>query len=64
MLLGYLFGIPSERRLVQEIQVNLAYRWFLGMGLTEKVIDAVGLMTVKSIYRFLIILLSRPLPKG
>ncbi|WP_255307229.1 IS1182 family transposase [Gilliamella sp. App6-5] len=40
MLLGYLFGIPSERRLVQEIQVNLAYRWFLGMGLTEKVIDA------------------------
>ncbi|MCO6517018.1 MAG: transposase [Snodgrassella sp.] len=37
---GYLFGIPSERRLVQEIQVNLAYRWFLGMGLTEKVIDA------------------------
>jgi transposase len=40
MLLGYLFGIPSERRLVQEILVNLAYRWFLGMGLTEKVIDA------------------------
>ncbi|WP_392563270.1 IS1182 family transposase [Orbus wheelerorum] len=40
MLLGYLFGISSERRLVQEIQVNLAYRWFLGMGLTEKVIDA------------------------
>ncbi|OCG16845.1 hypothetical protein A9G24_03925 [Gilliamella sp. App6-5] len=68
MLLGYLFGIPSERRLVQEIQVNLAYRWFLGMGLTEKVIEAkivaVGLMTVKSINRFLIILLSRPLPKG
>ncbi|OCG19064.1 hypothetical protein A9G47_05355 [Gilliamella sp. WF3-4] len=29
MLLGYLFGIPSERRLVQEILVNLAYRWFL-----------------------------------
>ena len=40
MLLGYLFGIPSERRLVKEIQVNLAYRWFLGMSLTEKVIDA------------------------
>jgi transposase len=40
MLLGYLFGISSERRLVQEIQVNLAYRWFLGMGSTEKVIDA------------------------
>ncbi|PHM30421.1 transposase [Xenorhabdus szentirmaii DSM 16338] len=40
MLLGYLFGIPSERRLVQEIQVNMAYRWFLRLGLTEKVPDA------------------------
>ncbi|CNF73762.1 putative adhesin/hemolysin precursor [Yersinia similis] len=33
MLLGYLFGIPSERRLVQEIQVNVAYRGFLSMDL-------------------------------
>ncbi|EJV1665276.1 IS1182 family transposase [Morganella morganii] len=40
MLLGYLFGIPSERKLVKEIQVNMAYRWFLRMGLTEKVPDA------------------------
>ncbi|WP_139536843.1 IS1182 family transposase [Klebsiella spallanzanii] len=40
MLLGYLFGIPSERRLVKEIQVNVAYRWFLRMSLTEKVPDA------------------------
>lgn len=40
MLPGYLFGIPSERRLVKEIQVNTAYRWFLRMGLTEKVPDA------------------------
>ncbi|HHH2152272.1 TPA: transposase, partial [Yersinia enterocolitica] len=34
------FGVPSERRLVKEIQVNVAYRWFLRMGLTEKVPDA------------------------
>ena len=40
MLLGYLFGIKSERQLVKEIEVNVAYRWFLGMSLTEKVIDA------------------------
>ncbi|WP_437887595.1 transposase, partial [Phytobacter sp. V91] len=40
MLLGYLFGVPSERRLVKEILVNVAYRWFLRMGLTEKVPDA------------------------
>lgn len=40
MLLGYLFGVPSERKLVKEIEVNVAYRWFLRMSLTEKVIDA------------------------
>ncbi|QKJ15447.1 IS1182 family transposase [Yersinia kristensenii] len=40
MLLGYLFGIPSERRLVKEIEVNVAYRWFLRMGLTDKIPDA------------------------
>ena len=40
MLLGYIFGIKSERQLVKEIEVNVAYRWFLRMSLTEKVIDA------------------------
>jgi transposase len=33
MLIGYLFGITSERRLMREIQVNLSYRRFLGMDL-------------------------------
>ena len=28
--LGYLYGIKSERRLVEEIQLNIAYRWFCG----------------------------------
>ena len=40
LFVGYLFGVRSERRLVQEVQVNVAYRWFLGLGLTEKVMDA------------------------
>lgn len=39
LFLGYLFGISSERRLVKEIEVNVAYRWFLEMGLTEDVIN-------------------------
>lgn len=39
MLIGYLFGIRSERRLEQEIKVNVAYRWFLGLGLTDPVPD-------------------------
>ncbi len=40
MLLGYVFGVPSERRLMQEIEVNVAYRWFLRLSLTDKVPDA------------------------
>ena len=40
MLLGYIFGVKSERQLIKEIEVNVAYRWFLGMSLTEKVIHA------------------------
>jgi transposase len=37
LFLGYLFGIRSERRLVEEIKVNIAYRWFLGLKLTDPV---------------------------
>ena len=39
MLLGYLYGIDSERRLEQDVQVNIAYRWFLGIDLDEPVPD-------------------------
>ncbi|MEQ2444259.1 transposase [Pseudoflavonifractor intestinihominis] len=31
LLVGYLYGIKSGRRLVQEIQLNIAYRWFCGI---------------------------------
>ena len=34
-LLGYLYGLASERRLAQEVELNLAYRWFLGYDLDE-----------------------------
>lgn len=40
LFIGYLFGIRSERQLMREIQVNVAYRWFLGLKLTDKVPDA------------------------
>ena len=33
----YLFGIRSMRRTIEEIETNLAYRWFLGFGFHEKV---------------------------
>lgn len=39
MLIGYLFGIISERRLCQEVHLNLAYRWFCRMNLEDKVPD-------------------------
>lgn len=39
LLVGYLYGIKSERRLVQEIQLNIAYRWFCGFELGEKIPD-------------------------
>ncbi len=40
LFIGYLFGIRSERQLMREIQVNVAYRWFLDFNLTDKIPDA------------------------
>jgi transposase len=40
LFLGYLFDVRSERQLVREIQVNVAYRWFIGYSLTDKIPDA------------------------
>ena len=40
LFIGYLYGSRSERQLVRDIQVNVAYRWFLGFGLTDKIPDA------------------------
>ena len=40
LLLGYLYGVRSERQLMREVEVNVAYRWFLGLRLREKVPDA------------------------
>lgn len=37
MFVGYLYGIRSERQLEKEIQTKVAYRWFLGLGLMDKV---------------------------
>ena len=39
LLIGYLFGVRSECQLVREIEVNVAYRWFLRLGLRDKVPD-------------------------
>ena len=38
-IVGYCFGIRSERRLCDEVHRNLAYRWFCGLGLDGDVPD-------------------------
>ena len=37
LLVGYCYSIRSERRLCQEVKLNLAYRWFCRLGLEDKV---------------------------
>jgi transposase len=39
MIVGFLYNINSERQLMREIQVNLAYRWYLGYDLDEDIPD-------------------------
>ncbi|MDQ0507540.1 transposase [Xanthobacter agilis] len=39
LLVGYCFGIRSERRLCEEVHLNLAYRWFCRLGLDDRVPD-------------------------
>jgi len=39
LIVGYCFGIRSERRLCDEVHLNLAYRWFCGLGLEDHVPD-------------------------
>ena len=39
LFIGYWYGIKSERQLEKEVQVNVAYRWFLGLSLTDDVPD-------------------------
>ena len=39
LIIGYSLGIRSERRLCEEVHLNLAYRWFCRLGLEDKVPD-------------------------
>ncbi|MCX8085081.1 MAG: IS1182 family transposase, partial [Calditerrivibrio sp.] len=37
LFIGYLYGIRSERQIIKEIEVNVAYRWFLKLSLTDPI---------------------------
>ena len=39
LLVGYCLGMRSERQLCEEINLNLAYRWFCRLSITDKVPD-------------------------
>ena len=39
LLVGYCLGIRSERRLCEEVHLNLAYRWFCRLDLTDRIPD-------------------------
>jgi transposase len=39
LIIGYVFAIRSERALCREVQVNLAYRWFCGLSIEDKLPD-------------------------
>ena len=39
LIVGYCYGIRSERRLCEEVHLNLAYRWFCRLGLEDPVPD-------------------------
>jgi len=39
LIIGYVFAVRSERALCREVQLNLAYRWFCGLGIEDKLPD-------------------------
>lgn len=51
LLVGYLYGIRSERRLEEEVNLNMAYKWFCKLGVTERAPDH-GTFTVNRKRRF------------
>src|SRR6202044_3122743 len=37
LLIGYLYGISSEHKLVEELRMHLAWRWFTGLGFDQEI---------------------------
>lgn len=50
MLLGYLYGITSERKLAEECSLNMAFMWYLGYDLDEKTPDHSVISKARSRY--------------
>jgi transposase len=37
LLIGYLYGVTSERKLAEELRMHLAWRWFTGLGFDQEI---------------------------
>ena len=37
LLIGYLYGVTSERKLVEELRMHVAWRWFTGLGFDQEI---------------------------
>ena len=46
-IIGYLYGIKSDRKLCEEVQLNMAYRWFCRLNLEDKVPDHSSLTRIR-----------------
>ena len=45
LLIGYLYGISSERKLMEELRMHLAWRWFTGLGFDQEIRLSCGTAT-------------------
>ena len=50
LLVAYLYGITSDRRLCEEVRYNLAYRWFCRLSLEDEVPDHSSLSRIRDRY--------------
>lgn len=46
-VIGYLFGIESDRQLCHKVHLNIAYRWFCLLNLEDKVPDHSSLTKIR-----------------
>jgi transposase len=50
LLVAYLYGITSDRRLCEEVRYNLAYRWFCRLSLEDEAPDHSSLSRIRDRY--------------
>ncbi|MDP5210795.1 transposase [Microbulbifer sp. 2205BS26-8] len=50
-IIGYLYGIKSDRKLCEDINLNLAYRWFCKLNLGDQMPDHASLTRIRQRFR-------------